>query len=302
MPTNKFIQSLLNPVKFVDMEPPISEKYLSRHMDDFFYFETIKPWQQRRHYYQLFQTNDRIYLQFQSEMTPITIKLIDADERVYITVVMEALAYDFDNPDLFLYEGSIGLGVAPGLYFLKAECGEIDSEGNFPLTLLSEPIDIAIEHKHSLFLQYSHDEYYNDIAFETGIQPEIRLRATLRFKTPASKDTFFEDQPLNLKMLRSKPFRVYELRIGGACGIPDYLADMINRILGCSTLLIDGRAYTKSDGAKMEESAAPNYPMRGWTVELRETENVVSKIFENGFWLLEDSGLMLLEDGGSTIL
>jgi hypothetical protein len=279
MPDQKFIQSLLNPVKFILYTPDTDSEYLSRHMDDFFYYETIKPWQQRKSYYQPWMNVDTISLQFQSELNPVKISLIDIDERVYHSVNMTMGAYVFDNPNLHIYEISLPLtSYDPGLYFLKIEAGPL-TDGAYPVTLISEPLEIAAVHKHTVLLEYQHYEYYNDIAFETGFAPELRVRATLKYKNPTSKDTLFEDQPLNLKMLQSKPFRIWELKIGGATGIPDYLADALNRILGCSSILIDGKPYTKSEGAKMEESTQSNYPMRGWSVELRETENKVSNTY-----------------------
>jgi hypothetical protein len=303
MPTSKFIQSFLNPLKFIPYSATNTPKYLSKHMDDFFYYETIRPWQQRRQYYQPWMNTDRISLQFQSNLDPVKVSLIDVDERVYNSTTFSQLLYSFDDPTMFLYEGGIDLNpYGAGLYFVKVECGVIDSDGNFPLTLISEPIEIASVHKDSLLLEYSHYEFYNDIVFETGFAPEIRIRATLRLKSLSSKDTFFEDQPLNMTMLQSRPYRIFQLLIGGAKGIPDYLADMLNRIFGCSNLLIDGKPFTKSDGAKMEDNSQDNYPMRGWAIDLREAENITANIYQDGFLIREEGSYILREDGGRFIL
>ncbi len=102
--------------------------------------------------------------------------------------------------------------------------------------------------------------YYNDIIFETGFPPSLRVLGKIKYKSPASRDTIYEDQVLNQSILNSVPFRIWELTIGGSSGIPDYLIDKVNRILGCSNLLIDGRLFTKSEGAKLEERALEDYP------------------------------------------
>jgi hypothetical protein len=278
MATNKIIQPLLNPVKFIDMDPELIPQFLSRHMDDYFYLETIKPWQTRRNYIQSWQKTDTVSIQIQSTYDPVRISLVDIDERVYFFTNFTKVLYDFDDPTLFLYEVEVPLAsFGEGLYFWKIEAGD-DGTGNYEITLISEPQHIAELQKDTLLLAYQHPDYYNDVV-PSGFFPFIRIRATLRLKSLSSKDSFFEDQVLDMTMLQSKPFRLWQLLIGGASGIPDYLADLLNRVFGCKTLLIDGKPYTKSDGAKMEESAQPNYPMRGWSIDLREAENITSLVF-----------------------
>lgn len=303
MPTNDVIQPLLNPVKFVDLNPGTVPAYLSRHMDDYFYFETLQPWQEKKRYFQPWQNSDTISLQFLSRLDPMKISLIDIDERIYYSTNMTQGVADADDPTLYIYESATDLSsFDEGLYFLRIECGAPDSGGNYALTLISEPIDIAEIHKNSLLFEYYHRVSTGDIIFETGFRPTVRERATLRLKSLSSKDTFFEDQVLDMTLLQSKNFRVWRLSIGGATGIPDYRADLFNRIQGCSTLLIEGKAYTKSEGATMEDSSAPNYPLRSWSVDLREAENIYSKPYRPGLMLREDGSYMLREDGTYIIL
>ena len=95
-----------------------------------------------------------------------------------------------------------------------------------------------------------------------------------------SKESFFEDEPLNPSIEDYKPYDVYELVVGGPTGIPDWLAKRLNRIIGCSTLKIDVRQYVKAEGAKWEPASEQNYPMRSWSIELREAINSSSAIHE----------------------
>jgi hypothetical protein len=44
--------------------------------------------------------------------------------------------------------------------------------------------------------------------------------------------------------------------------------------------LIDGKEYTAIDGAKWEAVREKDFPMAGWIIEVRRTENSGSKRFE----------------------
>lgn len=303
MATSRIIVPLLNPVKFIELEPAIFPKYLSRHFDDFFFMETIKPYEQRVQFAQPWMNVDTIFLQFRSSYDPMKITLLNYDEREFLSEYLTQGAADVDDASMHIYEAAIPLsGYTEDIYFLRLDCGDPDGVGNFPLTLISEPLHISQIQKETLLLSYRHFEFKGNVVFETGIPFNLRLKAALRFKAPLSKDTFFEDQPLGMSMLESKPYRLYNLSIGGAKGIPDYMADMVNRILGCSELYIDGKPYAKSDGSKMEESTAPGYPMRGWNVDIREAENVSALTFSTSYILREDGGYMLREDGTSKFM
>jgi len=165
--------------------------------------------------------------------------------------------------------------LADGIYFFKA------SIGNGPdKVLISEPLDIRNDHQNTKLIEYSNPTFYENIIFETGVTMAIRLPAILRKKPTAFKDTVYEDQVLDTVMVKSRPYRLWELLIGAPVQIPDWFEDKIGRILGCQTLKIDGVQFTKSIDAKMEEADnAWNGALKGFKMELRERLNRDSKIF-----------------------
>jgi hypothetical protein len=241
-------------------------------------------------------------------MAPLKYSLISLEDRIYVSNNMTDLLQNADDPDLRVYHGDLALAAYPeGVYFIRIDCGAADADGIFPLVLISEPIEIRQEHKDSLYLEYKGTNYYGSVIWGTGFSPTIRVRATLRPKSFSSKDTFFEDEEMGMTLLDARPYEVYELIIGGASGIPDYLAKIISRILGCKTLSIDGKLYTKNDGAKLEESRQDNYPMRAWSIELRDASNKGAKTYENntvqnmGITIIatEDAKGFSLNDGNS---
>ena len=305
---SKIIQPFINPVKFIELTPTLQDQYRSRHYDDFFYLETVKQWQTAKQYLQPWQQSDSIRWHFQSQLAPLKYSLISLEDRVYVSNNMTDLLQNADDPDLRVYQGDLALAAySEGVYFIRIDCGSADADGIFPLVLISEPIEIRTWQKDTLYLEYKGTNYYGSVVWGTGFSPTIRVRATLRPKSFSSKDTFFEDEEMGMTLLDARPYEVYELIIGGPSGIPDYLAKIINRILGCKTLLIDGKAYTKNDGAKLEEKAQDNYPMRAWTIELRDASSRSARTYENnavqnmGITIIatEDAKGFSLNDGNS---
>lgn len=274
---NTLYTPFINPVKLHEASPLEVAQYRTKFMHAVAYFDTLDPWQERQRYYQPWQLSDTIRLQVISNYAPLSVKLIDADGKVHFQDNMTQIRENVYDPGMFIYEISISLAViAEGWYYLQLECGN-----PLALTLVSEPMCVKETHENSLLLEYTNRRYYADMVFETGFSPSIRVLGKLRFKSPASKDTYYEDQVLNMTQLSSVPFRLYDLVLGDSFGIPDYLIDILNRILGCSSILIDGVYFTKNEGAKLEEKAVEDYPLRGWTVELRETLNRHSRYYEN---------------------
>jgi hypothetical protein len=267
----------LIPVKFHELDPLEVAQYNSKFMDAVEYIETVESWKEMQPYYQPWQQSDTIKLQVMSNYAPISIKLIGENDSEVHQDNMVQVKENAHDPGMFIYELSIALStIDEGWYYLKLECGN-----PVALTLVSEPLCIKETHSNSLLLTYAHPSYYGDVVFETGYDPEMRVNGKVTFKSPASKDTFFEDQVLNMTLLNSVPFRIYDLILGDSYGIPDYLIDKLNRILGCSDLIIDGIAFTKNEGAKLEDKEVEDYPLRGWTIELREKLNRHSRYYQN---------------------
>jgi hypothetical protein len=272
----------LNPIKFHRVDFVNYDKYISKHMDDFSYVKTIPDWYQFREFGQPWQLTDKIRFQFQSSFIDNMLSLCDQDGDIIYTEALDSIRVSDDDPNLKLYQVDWDISNKPeGIYFLRLGCSGSPIIGGGNIFLVSEPLNFLAKHKNSLLLEYSHYQFKDDVIFETGFSPSIRIRGTLRFKPLSSKDSFFEDQVLSMQTLDSKPYRTWELLIGGASGIPDWLADRIGRILGCSNLLIDGKEYQRAtESAKLEERAAANYPMRSYSIDLREAENNFSKIFD----------------------
>jgi len=276
MPTLYFPH--LTPVQFYQDVPDTNPQYNSRLFDDWYFVNTILPWEQRTKFEQLWQTSDTIYIQLQSTYGPINLQVIsEIDDAVINTLPFVQGLPNVNDPSLFIYEIAVPLNIYdPGCYYLKITFGD-----PIILTLRSEMINLSEVHENTLLLAFNHRKFYADIIWETGLTMQLRIPGTLKFKGPASKDTIYIDQVYNAQMIRSLPYKVWRLHIGAAEGIPDYLIEKILIALGCSNLLIDGKGYTKNEGAALEANEEEDYPMRGWTIELLPKINRLQRIFEN---------------------
>lgn len=264
----------INPVRYVDLQPDLAPQYMSRHMDDFLFEETIYPWQQKTKFYQHWQTSDTISQQVTTDTGPVTLRILNSEGDL---ITAENFTQKLENayrPGTFLYEHNLSLAsFEEGIYFLQLAVGD--------LVLQSEPLIILQQIPTSLLVRFKHYEYFSGVEFGTGFHPSLRIPGTLVYQRPGHDRAVYEDQPKNLHTLKSTPYRVWRLNVGTSEGVPDYLIDTINVITGCSEISIDGRLFAVAEGADWEESAEDDYPMRGWTIELRERQNRGARSYEN---------------------
>lgn len=263
----------INPLEFYEKGFTPQAQYNSKHINDYKFADTIYPWQQPTTFKQIWQLNDSIKLQFRSETGPLTWKLYDANTDALIDQdTFDQLLENADNPGEFIYVADIDLSpYSAGCYYFEIELGSPVEK-----TLISETLIFSNVFENSLLLQCTISSFYGElipVGSPATYSFTIRLMGRLFYKNPASKDVVYEDQELNETMVDSKTYDLWELQLSDELGIPPYMIRKINIMLGCETVSIDGRYFTKSEGAKLEETNVDDYPMRGWKIELREQLN-----------------------------
>lgn len=275
---NTVIIPHINPLQWYKQTPDTNARFNTRDFDDWYFQNTILPWEQRVPWHQPWQQSDHIQEQLQSTYGPINYKLVrEKDDVVIDTVPMNQLQPNYNDPTLFINQIDIDLSIYPeGCYHFLRTFGN-----PVALTHQSESIVLSEIIENSLLLEFKHFEHREDMIFETGIFPSLRVPGTKKFKHAASKSTVYEDQPLNTEVLRAVAYRIWTMHYGGSEGMPDYMQDKLERIHGCSTLLVDGKYYARLEGATMQESASESYPMRSWTQDMREKLNRASRRYEN---------------------
>lgn len=283
-------QPYLNPVKFQLIEPAAIPQYVSAHMDDWLFKNTVRSFEQPVKYHDRWLNDDSIRLQYTSNFAPITLKLFSCDGVEVYSVPFETKQQDFFNPTYYVRQIELDLATFdPGNYYLRIP------EANW----ISEPFEIIEaedESNPTLYIEYSNSERYGGIIFDVPFSPAIRVPAILKYKNPASRDTVYSDQDEDEVMLHSVPFRVWNFILGGIGGVPPYLIDKISRIFGCDTLTIDGRDYTKNEGATWEPVELDQYPMAGWSIELRERLNRDSLIYEDEVEIIGQNNMIAIID------
>jgi len=177
----------------------------------------------------------------------------------------------------YITEFSVPLiGVAEGEYFVSIRYRKLTGVSGYTYTyLISEPIDVKQSHENTLLFEYENSYNTQGIIFEELSAPfHFRVHSALTELNPDSKFTTYEDEPLNLEMLSGTPFRLWTLGIGGNGNpIPQWVADKIERITLCDTLKIDGKLYTRNEGAKLEANRKQRTPLFSWKIALREKIN-----------------------------
>lgn len=276
--------SFLNPVKFQALDNVQLPNYVSRFMDDWMFRRTIQPWQQKVCFYQKWSTDDTVKIQYTSDVAPIVIRMYDENGYLVHTQAFATLQQDELQPTFFIREIAISLaGFTPGKYFFTRDVGGVITYSEpFELVEYEDASGICLEDQDpTLLLEYKHFEPIQGIKFFTDIEFQMRVQAWLRYKQPGSKDNIYEDQLLNQTLINSVPYRVFQFILGGPAGVPPWFINRVARIFSCSDVKIDGRLFTKAEGSTFEPIALEEYPMAGWTIDLREKLNPDGVTFED---------------------
>jgi len=278
MASNKVYLPYLNDIKLVQQNYVLSDKYHIAHFDESLFVHQIYDFQEEKKYYQKFQTNDKIYFQVISDFGLVNARLINCEEEIIVTGTVAPILNSFYNIPKVAYGCTIDLtGVPTGYYYVKALVGI----GAGQMKLISEPIYVDVNIPNSILFQYKHRKNFYGSIFQNGETFSFRCEAILTDFKPSVNSVVFEDQTANLVSLSATAFRSFELVIGDGYGVPDWVADKINRIFGCSTVLLDGKQFVRSDGSKMSRNGDKLYPMAGWTIEVREAKANNGVTFSN---------------------
>ncbi len=168
--------------------------------------------------------------------------------------------------------------IPAGIYFLKL----IITDSIGVATFYSEPISVQATTAGTLAIVYDHDENDFDRKFTGPVLPSmIRIEGGMKSDglQPGGKFTMFQDIDFNSVMLNSQPYNVEKFTFGGSYGIPNHLADKLNRVFGLSDVTIDGVKYSRNEGAKLERSGDADYPLAGWSLDLVKSENPYGETF-----------------------
>lgn len=279
----------INPLKLVQKNVSANPKYNFKHLDAALYPEQLLNFQQRNNYLQKFQTTESIVIQFNSTFGPFACRLVNCDNDVIATGTVTQITTDYYVAPTYAYKAVLDLATVPdGVYQFELLVGSGGSQVIFE----SEEILVKEKHINSMCFEYTNSTNDFGAIFQNGETFTFRVEAILREFSPGSNDVVFEDEPANLIKLSSSPFRTFKLSVGAAQGVPDWVADKLNRIFGCDTVLLDGKAFTRNEGAKLEANGETNSALRGWSLELRESKAREGVTVENN--IPQDNSIVVI--------
>lgn len=273
---NTYKLPFLNPVRFHQIG-----------VGDFAYnlipsIEFQKGWNQP------FMHGDSIYCQILStSINPfMKVEMIDIEGNIFKTWTPFSTSITYGSSFVFAFNAIIpSASITPnGIYFLKLTIQ--DADGTF--VFVGEPLNIQLSFDDCLKIEYTHDQNEFDTIFVNSDGTQYLQNFIMRVPggmksegfQPAGKYTMFQDQDYNSVMLQSTPYNVLKMIFGGSEGVPNHVADKVNRIFGLSTVKINGEQYSRNEGAKIERNGDPDYPLAGWSLDVVKTGNDYSESFQ----------------------
>lgn len=260
---NHFIFPYLNPFKFV---PATNSPGV--HFDDDWSCEQIKSFERRSYYQQKWKKSETTKLQMESSLAPEKLKVYDKNrtkvKEFTWTAVLTATGYK-------IYEVTFDISNLPeGMYWLYQQV----TFGSIDWAAISEPIHSKTSWSNTHLFTYSNSYNKDGVGWTTGIEMKFRCEAGIMDFEPDAEISSYIDQTRDSEILDGVPYRKFKLYIGKAPGVAPWVLDLLNRIFLCDSVDIDGKTYTRNNGAKWDVSRAKGNPLIGGSLEIVEGTNL----------------------------
>ena len=247
-------------------------------------------------YNQVYFAGDRPGIQLLSDMNvDLQIQVVDINDTLIDTWHFDLLQTTYGAYNV--YQCNDILPSTPGIYFIKI----VVSHNDELVTFYNEPINLVASADNVLSIEYTHDQNEFDVLFlEANVfNFFLRIEGGIRSEglAPGGKFTMFQDLDYKSVMLQSQPFNVEKFIFGPGDGVPNWMADKLNRIFGLSTVMINGVQYSRNEGAKMERIGDTGYPLAGWSLDLIKTENPYGNEVDTAETFLASNGVITASTG-----
>lgn len=176
------------------------------------------------------------------------------------------------NDSIMMYYAS--LSPSEGIYTVKINETE------------SEEFSVCENVGDSILVEYSHKD--NNSAFDNifwidEAQQMFQFRVTGGFKPDGVElkvdNEQFSNQKQELVELYSLPYKTLDFVFGGSCGVPYYVAELINKILCLSHVSIDGNLYVREGDSVPEKlDTIGRKQMFIYKITLRPLQNDIAGI------------------------
>lgn len=216
--------------------------------------------EESRYYQQVFQIDDLIVIQCQSD-NPVTGRLLNTDTNVSSVITPHTFAID----GITVYDFELIPYVGNYIFILTEN--NITEYHSIPFCLLDEVED-------SIKLTYSHrrnefDTYFvNPDTLQTTLF-DIRFKGQLQYRDYEMlvEDEQFRTQDYDPVLMSSSPYHNEILTIGDRDGVPVGMGIKVNLIFSLSHVLINQKPYVRVQGATPKiQSLADHNPLPIYTL------------------------------------
>jgi len=251
-------------------------------------------------YCQKVQTSDVLTFQLIIKKTLLNlqagryiIELVDKYENV-IFVFNKIELYTDDDDWTYTHFHKVlsytGYDFPEGKYFIRAKFFKTKVTGQIVTvqteTLYSEPLDIQNVHENTVYLQYKHSEFDFDMLHKNlnfG-NPSVSFSPLYNFRVeggvwsknivPTAESIVYFSQKRSAKVISAIPYTLVTFTFGNPKGLPNWVAEKINRIFCTEFVRIENIYYSKNEGAELEQVEYPEYTARGvWELQCLRYEN-----------------------------
>lgn len=273
MPSKTIFSSALNPCQFVKEGAVLNPQYHTPNRNQFLFVQQVSRWIQTRNFWQPWQKNDTVRLQFITNgLSPLVVNITACSGASIASVNGTVVSSPAVPSPYILYEVEIPLATfAEDIYFLEVVAGASGTTAN----LISEGLHVKTDWEDTICSEYTHSTTKQGFIFGTGIKPMMRFWGMYdnMFQQKYS-GTFYKGQPQNIKILNAVPYEVTKLWVGMGYGHPDWQIKKVHRILLLDGTNFEGEGFTFDENAEWDEIRQDGAPMKYHSTTIRPTENL----------------------------
>lgn len=275
MGPNSLWWSKSSPVQFVPANLILPHKYHTKNRNQYWFSEQIVEWINQNNYWNPWQSDDILPLQFFTNgLTGVIATLYDCNRKVISVTPLTLTTSPAVIAPIQMYQGIIDLSPLfglPGGYYLDVVAGS----GGASAEAISEGLNVKDDWPETCLFEATNSQNKFSVVFDAGFKIVHRVKGFYNnmFK-PKFKGAFYVDQPQDISVLNAITYETTTLIVGGDDGIPDYEAKKILNYLLMDGCMIEGEGFSIDEGAAFEEMFTPGNPKKYQKVEIRPTNSM----------------------------
>lgn len=274
MGPNSLWCSKSSPVQFVPAGQVLAPQFHTKSRNLFWFSEQIVEWINQNNYWNPWQSNDILPLQFFTNgLTGVTATLYDCKQNVISATPLTETASPSVVAPVKMYQGIIDLTPLigkPGGYWLDVKAG-----AGGTAEMISEGLNVQDDWPETLLFKVTSSQNKFSVVFDAGYVIYHRVKGFFNnmFK-PKFKGAFYIDQPQDISVLNAIVYETTTLIVGGDDGVPDYESRKILSYLLMDGCQIENEGFSIDEGAAFEEMFTPGNPKKYQKVEIRPTSSM----------------------------